>query len=60
MTRKRNTAKPPARCPNCNSSRTYVVRCFSTDDEKIFGGNDKMLEKMFKEYMKMFKDKGDV
>ena len=59
VTRKRNTSKPPARCPKCNSSRTYVVRCFSTDEEQMVGGTE-MLEKMFKEYVKMFKDKGDI
>jgi len=58
VTRKRNTTKPPARCPECGSSRTYVIDSYTTDEQTIFGkGYEDMLERMLKEYIK--KNKGD-
>jgi len=59
VTRKRNTTKPPARCPKCGSSKTYVARCFKTDEKQVFDNYEKMMEKMFKKYMKDFRERGD-
>ena len=57
VTRKRNTTKPPARCPECKSSRTYVIESYAVD-EYVFGEENykEMLENMVKKYIKEIKE----
>jgi len=55
ITRKRSTTSPPARCPECNSSKTYVIRCFNVDEKEPQNDYQRIMEKMFKQFLK---DKG--
>ena len=55
VTRKRNTTSPPARCPNCNSSKTYVIRSFNVSEKE---DDNVILENMLKEYIKNFGEEG--
>lgn len=57
ITRKRNTTRPPARCPECNSSKTYIIRAYIADEKQPLNQYEKVMERMFKEFMK---SQGDV
>ena len=59
VTRKRKTTGPPVRCPECGSSKTYVLEVIPTNINPVFGEEnyEKMLENMFKDYVK--KNKGN-
>jgi len=55
--RKRSTDKPPARCPKCNSSKTYIVSSFVVNGRQDADDYQNVMEKMFKEFLKT---RGDV
>ena len=57
VTRKRNTIKPPARCPKCNCSKIIVFGYSIADEEQPINLYEKTRERMFKEFMK---SQGDV